>query len=105
MAGDGESTKQIFVTGAMDRGAVGDLCSIPGLSEGTGFGTAEVLLYNPEERYANREARALYLEVCREQLAESGLSMQVVRLPSDAAVSPAIDCGAVLHGEEEPAHG
>ena len=105
MAGDGESTKQIFVTGAMDRGAVGDLCSIPGLSEGTGFGTAEVLLYNPEERYANREARALYLEVCREQLAESGLSMQVVRLPSDAAASRAIDCGAVLHGEEEPAHG
>lgn len=104
MIGDGESTKQIFVTGAVDRGAISDLCRIPGLSEGAGFGAAEVLLYHPEERYANRTARALYLEACREQLAENGLSLQVVQLPFHTD-DPVTDRGAVLHGEEEPAHG
>ena len=81
MAGETQSTKQIFVTGALDRASVSALCSIPGMTEGASFGSSQVMLYNPEERFANRMQRMRYVEGCRAQLAENGLVLVEGRLP------------------------
>lgn len=81
MAGETQSTKQIFVTGAMDRASVSALCSIPGMTDGASFGSSQVMLYNPEERFADRALRMRYIEGCRAQLSESGLVLVEGRLP------------------------
>ncbi len=81
MAAETQSTKQIFVTGAIDRASVSALCSIPGMTEGASFGSSQVMLYNPEERFANRAQRLRYIEGCRGQLAENGLVLVEGRLP------------------------
>ena len=81
MASETQSTKQIFVTGAIDRASVGALCSIPGMTEGATFGSSQVMLYNPEERFANRAQRLRYIEGCRGRLAENGLVLVEGRLP------------------------
>ena len=81
MAAETQSTKQIFVTGAIDRASVSALCSIPGMTEGATFGSSQVMLYNPEERFANRAQRLRYIEGCRGQLAENGLVLVEGRLP------------------------
>lgn len=81
MAAETQSTKQIFVTGAIDRASVSALCSIPGMTEGATFGSSQVMLYNPEERFANRAQRLRYIEGCRGQLAENGLVLVNGRLP------------------------
>jgi hypothetical protein len=81
MASETQSTKQIFVTGAIDRASVSALCSIPGMTEGATFGSSQVMLYNPEERFANRAQRLRYIEGCRGQLAENGLVLVEGRLP------------------------
>ena len=51
------------------------------MSDAGSFGSAEVALYNPEERFRYPGERALYLEGCREQLATSGLSLTAGGLP------------------------
>ena len=81
MASETQSTKQIFVTGAVDRASVSALCSIPGMTEGATFGSSQVMLYNPEERFANRALRLRYIEGCRARLAENGLVLVEGRLP------------------------
>ncbi len=81
MAAETQSTKQIFVTGAIDRASVSALCSIPGMTEGATYGSSQVMLYNPEERFANRAQRLRYIEGCRGQLAENGLVLVEGRLP------------------------
>lgn len=81
MASETQSTKQIFVTGAVDRASISALCSIPGMIEGASFGSSQVMLYNPEERFANRALRMRYIESCRAQLAENGLVLVEGRLP------------------------
>ncbi len=81
MASETQSTKQIFVTGAVDRASISALCSIPGMIEGASFGSSQVMLYNPEERFANRALRKRYIESCRAQLAENGLVLVEGRLP------------------------
>lgn len=81
MSGETQSTKQIFVTGAMDRASVSALCSIPGMTEGASYGSSQVMLYNPEERFADRTLRMRYIESCRARLAENGLVLVEGRLP------------------------
>ena len=81
MASETQSTKQIFVTGAVDRASVSALCSIPGMTEGATFGSSQVMLYNPEQRFANRHLRMRYIEGCRAQLAENGLVLVEGKLP------------------------
>jgi hypothetical protein len=75
MVSDIQSAKQMFVVSAMDAATVTDLGALPGVSDAGSFGSAEVALYNPEERFRYPRERALYLEGCREQLATSGLSL------------------------------
>ena len=75
MLSDIQSAKQMFVVSTMDTAMVTDLCGLPGVSDAGSFGSAEVVLYNPEERFRYPRERALYLEGCREQLAAGGLSL------------------------------
>ncbi len=75
MLSDIQSAKQMFVVSTMDTAMVTDLGALPGVSDAGSFGSAEVVLYNPEERFRHPRERALYLEGCREQLAASGLSL------------------------------
>ncbi len=84
MANETQSTKQIFVTGAVDRASISALCSIPGMIEGASFGSSQVMLYNPEERFANKALRKRYIESCRAQLAENGLVLVEGRLPEQS---------------------
>ena len=75
MVGDIESAKQTFVVSAMDAAMLSDLCGLPGVSDAGSFGSAEVVLYNPDERFRYPRERAAYLEGCREQLAANGLTL------------------------------
>ncbi len=75
MLSDIQSAKQLFVVSTMDTAMISDLCGLPGVSDAGSFGSAEVVLYNPEERFRYPRDRALYLEGCREQLAANGLSL------------------------------
>jgi hypothetical protein len=77
MVSDIQSAKQMFVVSSMDTATVTDLSNLPGVSDAGSFGSAEVALYNPEERFRYPRERALYLEGCREQLSQSGLSLTV----------------------------
>lgn len=81
MVSDIQSAKQMFVVSAMDTAMISDLSALPGVSDAGSFGSAEVALYNPEERFRYPRERALFLEGCREQLAASGLSLTAYRLP------------------------
>ena len=75
MVSDIQSIKQMFVVSTMDGPMLTDLSSLPGVSDAGSFGSAEVVLYNPEERFRYPIDRANYLEGCREQLAASGLAL------------------------------
>jgi hypothetical protein len=75
MLSDIQSAKQMFVVSTMDTPMVTDLCNLPGVSDAGSFGSTEVVLYNPEERFRYPRERAIYLEGCREQLAAGGLSL------------------------------
>lgn len=77
MVGDTESAKQLFVVPTLDQDMLSSLTDLPGLSDAVGFGSAEVLLYNPEERYRYPKERASYLESCREQLSACGMSLMI----------------------------
>ena len=81
MVSDIQSAKQMFVVSTMDTDMITDLSALPGVSDAGSFGSAEVALYNPEERFRYPGERALYLESCREQLAAGGLSLTVSALP------------------------
>lgn len=77
MVSDTESSKQLFVLSTLDQEMMNTLIQLPGISDAANFGSAEALLYNPEERFRYPRERALYLEGCREQLAASGVSLMV----------------------------
>ena len=75
MVSDIQSAKQTFVVSTMDTAMLADLAALPGVSDAGSFGSAEVVLYNPEERFRYPRDRANYLEGCREQLASGGLTL------------------------------
>ncbi len=75
MLSDIQSAKQMFVISTLDATMLTDLGALPGISDAGSFGSAEVVLYNPEERFKYPRERSAYLEGCREQLAATGLSL------------------------------
>ncbi len=83
MVEDTQDTKQLYITSAIDPEAVRDLCSLPNVSDGASFGSSGVILYNPEERFAHRRERKLYIEGCRSQLMSKGLKLIEGRLDRD----------------------
>lgn len=70
---DTQGVKQVFVSAALQEAEITALCHLPGLRGGGEFGSAELVYYNPEQRFAHPEARRVYLEGCRYMLAESGI--------------------------------
>jgi hypothetical protein len=75
MVSDTQSAKQTFVLSTLDSAMLSDLSALPGVSDAGSFGSAEVLLYNPEERFRYPRDRESYLEGCRQQLSANGLSL------------------------------
>ncbi|MBQ9080120.1 MAG: DUF58 domain-containing protein [Clostridia bacterium] len=80
MMKDTQDIKQVYITSAIDPEAVKRLCSMPAVADGAATGAAEVILYDPEERFAHINERKLYIEGCREQLASRGLRLTQGRL-------------------------
>lgn len=76
MISDIQSAKQLFVTSTMDSTMLSELTALPGVSDAGSFGSAEVILYNPEERFLYPTDRTSYLEGCRETLSANGLSLR-----------------------------
>lgn len=71
---DAQDVKQMYVTAALDPASVRRLCALPCVANGVS-GATEVIFYDPEERYAERSQRKLYIEGCREQLFSNGLRL------------------------------
>ena len=92
MVSDIQSAKQTFVVSAMDASMLTDLCGLPGVSDAGSFGSAEVVLYNPDERFRYPRDRAAYLEGCRQQLAANGLTLVAgsfnIQAPPDKTQGP-----------------
>jgi len=80
MLTDTQDIKQIYVTSAVDEEAVGDFSML------TSDGGAEILLYDPENRFANPSDRELYIEGCRAQLATKGMKLIRGRLGEGAVL-------------------
>jgi hypothetical protein len=78
---DIQSAKQLFVIPSLTADEMTDLCSLPGVSDAGSFGSAEVVLYNPEERFAHPEERAAYIEGCASLLAANGMTLTARNLP------------------------
>lgn len=76
MISDIQSAKQLFVTSTMDSRMLSELMALPGVSDAGSFGSAEVILYNPEDRFKYPMERTSYLEGCRQSLSASGLSLR-----------------------------
>lgn len=76
MISDIQSAKQLFVTSTMDSTMLSELTALPGVSDAGSFGSAEVILYNPEDRFLYPAERASYLEGCRQTLSSNGLSLR-----------------------------
>lgn len=75
MLGDTQGIKQVFVSAALDGASLSALCELPGMSGGAEFGAAELVYYNPEERFAHPTERRTYLEECHQMLAANGILM------------------------------
>ena len=80
MLTDTQDIKQIYVTSAIDEEAVGDFGTLS-----TDGGT-EILLYDPENRFAHPSDRELYIEGCRAQLATKGMKLIRGRLGEGAVL-------------------
>ena len=71
-------------TSNLDPLSVNKYAAIPGLFGGAGTGcVAEVLLFNPEERYENVGIRREYVEMSRIRLAQDGVDLTELKAAKD----------------------
>lgn len=71
-------------TSNLDPLSVNKYAAIPGLFGGAGTGcVAEVLLFNPEERYEDVSIRREYVEMCRVRLAQDGVDLTELKATRD----------------------
>lgn len=75
MVSDAEDAKFIFVIPAIDDETVAALGSMSSTSDSSSAEENEVVVYTAEERYAHPAEREAYLDLCRSQLAECGLTL------------------------------
>ena len=69
----------------IDQLSLNKYSMIPGLFGGAGTGcVAEVLLFNPEERYENVHIRREYINMCSERLAQDGVSLIELKTHKDS---------------------
>lgn len=84
MVSDTQGVKQIFVTSAVDPEAIEAFCDMSTRSvDQLNFGSTEIMLYEPEDKFAFPKERRLYIENCREELSENGLKLSEYKLTSD----------------------
>lgn len=83
MIPDACEARSIYVIPAVDDETVAAFSDMRGVAKGDT--TTEVMLYDPEERYLNRDERTAYLEGCRTQLAANGIRLISRRLPEAEA--------------------
>lgn len=71
-------------TSNLDPLSLNNYSAIPGLFGGAGTGcVAEVLLFNPEDRYEDVKIRREYVEMCRIRLAQEGVDLTELRAVRD----------------------
>lgn len=71
-----QDARRIYVVGAMDADMVSMFCDCPDGTE------ADILLYNPLERFADAQARQNFLDTCGIRLSEKGYRLKEERLPT-----------------------
>ena len=82
-------------TSNIDPLSLNRYASIPGLFGGAGSGcVAEVLLFNPEERYTDVKIRREYIEMCRNRLAQDGVDLTELEAAKDESGRYAIRIAA-----------
>ena len=72
-----QNAKQLFVVSAMDSEMLSRMLALQSIADANAFGSAEVMLYNPEERFAHPMERFSYLDGCRSQLSGVGVTLRV----------------------------
>lgn len=77
MLRDSCESRSIYVIPAVDDATVAAFCDMRGVAKGDT--TFEVMLYDPEERYSDRDAHREYIGGCRAQLAANGAELTVRR--------------------------
>jgi len=71
-------------TSNLDPMALTNYSTIPGLFGGAGTGcVAEILLFNPEDRYEDMKIRREYVELCRLRLAQEGVDLTELKAVRD----------------------
>ncbi len=75
-----QSTKQIYITSAIDKDSVGDLCKCTKLTDSVNVDTKDVIVYSAIERYKNRKERSKYIQGCQKELSEHGLRLIIGNL-------------------------
>ncbi len=71
-------------TSNIDPLSLNNYSAIPGLFGGAGTGcVAEVLLFNPEDRYEDVKIRREYVEMCRLRLAQDGVDLTELKTAKD----------------------
>lgn len=71
-------------TSNLDPLSLNNYSAIPGLFGGAGTGcVAEILLFNPEDRYEDVKIRREYVEMCRIRLAQEGVDLTELRAVRD----------------------
>lgn len=68
---DVQSPKQIFVTAWLDAPSMAGFCALPGVRDD--HGSAEVIFFNPRERYAHPDVRRQFIDGCAVRLTEAGV--------------------------------
>ena len=75
MVKDTQGIKLVFVTSAMDPAALADYTRISETIDGASSGCAEILLYNPEDRFLDPGSRRIYIENCASELMTRGMKL------------------------------
>lgn len=100
---DVQSAKQMFVVSAMDSEMLSKMSDLPCVSDAGSFGSAEVILYDPDDRFMYPQGRDAYLEGCRQQLLEVGLTLRVSGMIAVRGESASADISSTDQGKEEQA--
>lgn len=83
MVKDTQNIKLLFVTSAIDPASVAEYSRMAELIDGISSGSAELIIYDPVERYLDSNEHKLYLESCRHELLNRGFKLTVGKLRID----------------------
>lgn len=70
-----ESTKQIYITSAIGKESIVGICNCATVNDSVNVETKDVIIYNPIERYKYKKERKKYIQSCKKELAEHGISL------------------------------